>query len=210
MKPAPQSTKPSNVILAVPIPRVQYHCSIPFLPSSQVPFVHPFPLLPIHQICLSPSNSTLPAPKGVPASVESRDRGLCPSCVLIVSFQGGRSFNLQLRGLILEKPVVLFMKGTPSAPQCGFSRATVQILGIQGVDPSKFASYNVLDDPELRAGTTLFPRLLFRVQSLHEFPSRLYARIPFPSSIRSFPLSLILSLSGLDIVVSLSGCAVDN
>lgn len=46
------------------------------------------------------------------------------------------------------------MKGTPSAPQCGFSRATVQILGVQGVDPKKFASYNVLEDPELRSGTS--------------------------------------------------------
>ena len=47
---------------------------------------------------------------------------------------------------------MLFMKGTPNAPQCGFSRATVQILGLQGVDPNKFASYNVLEDPELRSG----------------------------------------------------------
>jgi monothiol glutaredoxin len=44
------------------------------------------------------------------------------------------------------------MKGTPSAPQCGFSRATIQILGLQGVDPKKFASYNVLEDAELRSG----------------------------------------------------------
>lgn len=52
----------------------------------------------------------------------------------------------------VEKPVVLFMKGTPSNPQCGFSRATVQILGLQGVDPQKFTSYNVLEDNELRSG----------------------------------------------------------
>ncbi|OWB77210.1 hypothetical protein B5S32_g1371 [[Candida] boidinii] len=49
-------------------------------------------------------------------------------------------------------PVVLFMKGTPEFPQCGFSRATIQILGQQGVDPEKFAAYNVLEDPELRQG----------------------------------------------------------
>ncbi|KAK1715670.1 glutaredoxin [Colletotrichum lupini] len=47
-------------------------------------------------------------------------------------------------------PVVLFMKGTPETPQCGFSRASIQILGLQGVDPSKFAAFNVLADPELR------------------------------------------------------------
>ena len=44
------------------------------------------------------------------------------------------------------------MKGTPEFPQCGFSRATIQILGQQGVDPEKFAAYNVLEDSELREG----------------------------------------------------------
>lgn len=44
------------------------------------------------------------------------------------------------------------MKGTPEFPQCGFSRATIQMLGQQGVDPDKFAAYNVLEDPELREG----------------------------------------------------------
>ena len=39
-------------------------------------------------------------------------------------------------------------------PQCGFSRATIQILGMQGVDPEKFTSYNVLEDEELRSGIT--------------------------------------------------------
>lgn len=52
--------------------------------------------------------------------------------------------------------VVLFMKGTPEFPQCGFSRATIQILGQQGVDPAKFAAYNVLEDPELRDGIKEF------------------------------------------------------
>lgn len=49
-------------------------------------------------------------------------------------------------------PVVLFMKGTPELPQCGFSRASIQILGLQGVDPSKFSAFNVLEDEELRQG----------------------------------------------------------
>ncbi|ODV98338.1 hypothetical protein PACTADRAFT_48118 [Pachysolen tannophilus NRRL Y-2460] len=48
------------------------------------------------------------------------------------------------------------MKGTPEAPACGFSRATIQILGQQGVDPAKFAAYNVLEDNELREGIKEF------------------------------------------------------
>lgn len=53
---------------------------------------------------------------------------------------------------IAEAPVVLFMKGTPETPQCGFSRASIQVLGLQGVDPKKFAAFNVLRDDELREG----------------------------------------------------------
>lgn len=53
---------------------------------------------------------------------------------------------------VATAPVVLFMKGTPESPQCGFSRASVQVLGMQGVDPNKFAAFNVLEDEELRAG----------------------------------------------------------
>lgn len=49
-------------------------------------------------------------------------------------------------------PVVLFMKGTPETPQCGFSRASIQILGLQGVDPAKFSAFNVLEDEALRQG----------------------------------------------------------
>jgi glutaredoxin-related protein len=44
------------------------------------------------------------------------------------------------------------MKGTPETPQCGFSRTSIQILGLQGVDPKKFTAFNVLEDEELRSG----------------------------------------------------------
>ena len=55
-------------------------------------------------------------------------------------------------GCVAKAPVVLFMKGTPETPQCGFSRTSIQILGLQGVDPKKFAAFNVLEDEELRQG----------------------------------------------------------
>ncbi|KAK4104930.1 glutaredoxin [Parathielavia hyrcaniae] len=53
---------------------------------------------------------------------------------------------------VASAPVVLFMKGTPETPQCGFSRASIQVLGLQGVNPDKFAAYNVLEDQDLRQG----------------------------------------------------------
>ena len=48
------------------------------------------------------------------------------------------------------------MKGTPETPQCGFSRASIQILGLQGVDPAKFSAFNVLEDEALRQGKYYF------------------------------------------------------
>ncbi len=49
--------------------------------------------------------------------------------------------------------VVLYMKGTPIFPQCGFSAIVVEALSRSGV---KFQAYNVLDDPELREGIKSF------------------------------------------------------
>ena len=54
---------------------------------------------------------------------------------------------------IKSKDVVLFMKGTPVFPMCGFSAATVQILTNLGV---KFSSVNVLDSDEMREGIKKF------------------------------------------------------
>lgn len=48
------------------------------------------------------------------------------------------------------------MKGTPEEPQCGFSRAVIQILGIHGVPADKMKAYNVLEDAELRSGIKEF------------------------------------------------------
>ena len=42
------------------------------------------------------------------------------------------------------------MKGTPQFPQCGFSRAVVQVLDLHGVPPENMSTYNVLEDQELR------------------------------------------------------------
>ncbi|KAG5974137.1 monothiol glutaredoxin grx5 [Claviceps digitariae] len=53
---------------------------------------------------------------------------------------------------VASAPVVLFMKGTPELPQCGFSATVIKILGMQGVNPAKFAAFNVLEDAELREG----------------------------------------------------------
>jgi monothiol glutaredoxin len=54
---------------------------------------------------------------------------------------------------ITANPVVLYMKGTPVFPQCGFSAAVVQILTQLGV---KFKGIDVLSDPSIRQGIKEF------------------------------------------------------
>ena len=48
-------------------------------------------------------------------------------------------------------PVVLFMKGTPQFPMCGFSSRTVQALRAAGADMATLHTVNVLEEPEIRA-----------------------------------------------------------
>jgi monothiol glutaredoxin len=77
-------------------------------------------------------------------------------------------------------PVLLYMKGTPDFPQCGFSAKTVSVLRAAG---AKFAYINIFEDPEIREGLKAysnwptFPQLYVKgklvggcdiVASLHE------------------------------------------
>jgi monothiol glutaredoxin len=59
----------------------------------------------------------------------------------------------RIKDIIAGNDIVLFMKGVPAAPQCGFSGAVVQILSGLGVP---FAGVNVLADPEIRDGIKAF------------------------------------------------------
>ena len=54
--------------------------------------------------------------------------------------------------LVKHNNILLFMKGTASFPQCGFSGRAVQILKACGVDPKQVKTVNVLDDAEIRQG----------------------------------------------------------
>ena len=56
----------------------------------------------------------------------------------------------RIKEQVTSNPVVLYMKGTPQMPQCGFSALAVQALQACGV--SSFATVNVLADPEIRQG----------------------------------------------------------
>ncbi len=61
-----------------------------------------------------------------------------------------RDVQKEIHDLVTAQRVVLFMKGTPQFPQCGFSSAATQMLKTAGC--SDFASVNVLADNEVREG----------------------------------------------------------
>jgi monothiol glutaredoxin len=60
----------------------------------------------------------------------------------------------RIRKQVTENKVVLYMKGTPEAPQCGFSAAAVQMLEACGVE--EVATVNVLADADIRQGIKEF------------------------------------------------------
>jgi monothiol glutaredoxin len=60
-----------------------------------------------------------------------------------------RDVQAELKSAITSHPVILFMKGSRDAPQCGFSDRVVEILKSLDTD---FATVDVLSDPEVRQG----------------------------------------------------------
>ncbi len=61
--------------------------------------------------------------------------------------------NETIKNQLEENPIILYMKGTPQAPQCGFSAKTVQALMACG---ERFAFVNILDNQELREGLKVY------------------------------------------------------
>ena len=56
----------------------------------------------------------------------------------------------RIKEQVTGNPVVLYMKGTPQMPQCGFSQFAVQVLNACGV--KQFYSVNVLENADIRQG----------------------------------------------------------
>ncbi|KEF31099.1 MAG: Grx4 family monothiol glutaredoxin [Gammaproteobacteria bacterium] len=61
--------------------------------------------------------------------------------------------NETIKSQLDENPVILYMKGTPQAPQCGFSAKTVQAVMACG---ERFAFVNILDNQELREALKVY------------------------------------------------------
>jgi monothiol glutaredoxin len=61
--------------------------------------------------------------------------------------------NERIKKQLDTYPVLLYMKGTPDFPQCGFSAKTVSLLRATG---AKFAYINIFEDPEIREGLKVY------------------------------------------------------
>ena len=75
------------------------------------------------------------------------DSGSVPETTSMTTPQEEESLTDRLNRLIRTSEVMLFMKGTPTAPKCGFSRQAVELL-----DGIQFASFDILTDEEVRQG----------------------------------------------------------
>ncbi|XP_015124786.1 glutaredoxin-related protein 5, mitochondrial [Diachasma alloeum] len=72
---------------------------------------------------------------------------------LLFIIRGMSTVTKDIDNLIKHTKVVVFMKGVPDAPRCGFSNAVVQILRMHGV---KYDAHDVLANEELRQGVKDF------------------------------------------------------
>lgn len=72
--------------------------------------------------------------------------------------------NLDFEKITKNNKVVVFIKGTPEEPRCGFSNAVVQIMRMHGV---KYDSHDVLQNENLRQGNISF--MLYYVFLSNEF-----------------------------------------
>lgn len=102
-------------------------------------------VLPILGQDRSPAPAAARPARPAPAAPDEEDDGASP--------RGQTPVKDYIEGLLQQHKVVLFMKGLPSAPQCGFSASAAGILSSYG---RPFHGVNVLADPEVREGVKQF------------------------------------------------------
>jgi monothiol glutaredoxin len=74
-------------------------------------------------------------------------------CNLTFESDTKMNVNERIKDQLENNPVVLYMKGTPDFPQCGFSGQTVQVLNACG---AKYKAVNIFEDPELREALKMY------------------------------------------------------
>jgi monothiol glutaredoxin len=99
--------------------------------------------LPILASPPAPARSTAPARPYVPPPEEQEEK----------SPRGDKPVAAYIEETVKANPVVIFMKGSPASPQCGFSASASGILASYG---KPLAHVNVIADPEVREGVKQF------------------------------------------------------
>ncbi|CUS14351.1 unnamed protein product [Tuber aestivum] len=105
--------------------------------------------------------------------------------------------NVRLKQLVSAAPVMLFMKGTPAQPQCGFSRQLVALLREREV---RYGFFNILADDEVRQGLKVFsdwptyPQLYYKGLLVGGLDIVSFFLLFLSSSSPPYPLSFYLSL----------------
>ncbi len=67
--------------------------------------------------------------------------------------ESSQDLNERLKKLVNSSPVILFMKGDPNTPRCGFSRQTVELLATLN---AKYETFDILSDDAVRQGLKKF------------------------------------------------------
>lgn len=107
---------------------------------------------PLQKVTPKQSNGT--ATKDLSSSTPSKDDPATAPQYSSEEMAGQKEdLHKRLADLVKAAPVMLFMKGTPSSPQCGFSRQLVALLRENGV---RYGFFNILADDEVRQGLKEF------------------------------------------------------
>ena len=93
-----------------------------------------------------------PVTSGAPAGPAANATAV-PAAPALTPEQSKEALVARLTELVKAAPVMLFMKGTPSSPQCGFSRQLVGILRERSI---KYGFFNILADEDVRQGLKEF------------------------------------------------------
>lgn len=83
---------------------------------------------------------------------EHLGRGLQPNGHTEEHEESEKELEERMRGIMRQSAVVLFIKGTPDNPRCGFSRKAVNLLREQGVT---FTHFDILEDEAVRQGDVM-------------------------------------------------------
>ena len=105
-----------------------------------------------------PANSALPPAQSVTRppvndAAPAQNSNAAPAAATPADPPNKEELFQRLGDLVKAAPVMLFMKGTPSAPQCGFSRQTVAVLREKGI---RYGFFNILADDDVRQGLKEF------------------------------------------------------